>query len=866
MVDAALVTDEASVESSFPGEQHQKPVGLFNPHFQQPERELQYRSYRLHDLQLVQVWGCGFVSLTLGFRLVWAAAHSFTPDSSVFGEHDARVVVSFLLATDFWLAVQMWLIYALQRLGRASHEMDTLEFAARRSSFQGDRRKKKVGEAACTQPTSRLYFLLGVYASVRYSFSKDRIVRLFGGELEVGDDGCRSRRSFETPLIFSLIIAHAYLSQLCRMKPGSFLLIAHLQLACYLGARAGLADAEGLNEDEGSAYYDAAALYVVLLIYYLSLRRTDLAHRREFVRLEQADFVSAEQRAKIAAAEERIVALRTPQLNETQQGALSKEFSDEAVPEQLRRVRIDFSELRVQKMLGCGTFGEVHRAEWRGTPVAVKMIRPSRINAAHLNAFKQECLLHLSMRHPNIVNLLGCAFEAQPGAEGHGQVCALLELCTRGTLEQLLESAQKLSWSAHKLPIALGVARAMAYLHAQAPPVIHRDLKTANVLIDDGFNPKLSDFGLSREATEDATMSTAGSPLFSAPELLRHERYDEQVDVWSYGCVLESLSTHKRTYDDCSELDEHGVRRPKQALVAEGVLRPTLPEGTFLADVLTRCVASDPEERPRFDGLVVELTQPELQLRAAMQPLKCNPALEAAEQRQARAAAAQLATYAPILPRPPPPLAPSLPVLLTPEEDLLAGVNLRLLVAQLHTHRHPRHTKARAAQGQRGACLLSLTVADRSQRSPQADARPDALAINLPHAVAGEQDLWLGAAAGRAIRGAHPEREQPPRALDRPQTHPQPTGAQRERAQHEGILEPLDPRRAGSEVQVDRDGDGTGGPVGRIRCNGWAQAAARVQQRGALANKARVRERRLPIFAHGPPIGLIRLDSQHQER
>ena len=63
--------------------------------------------------------------------------------------------------------------------------------------------------------------------------------------------------------------------------------------------------------------------------------------------------------------------------------------------------------------------------------------------------------------------------------------------------------------------------------------------------------------------------------------------------------------------------------------------------GTFLADVLTRCVASDPEERPRFDGLVVELTQPELelQLRAAMQPLKCNPTFEAAEQRQARAAA-----------------------------------------------------------------------------------------------------------------------------------------------------------------------------------------------------------------------------------
>ena len=135
-----------------------------------------------------------------------------------------------------------------------------------------------------------------------------------------------------------------------------------------------------------------------------------------------------------------------------------------------------------------------------------------------LRAFKNECVLHLSLRHPNIVSLLGVCFEVETA-----EVLAVLEYCSRGTLEGMLDDPPaRLTWALHKLPIAAGVACGMAYLHSQTPPVLHRDLKPSNILIDGGLFPKISDFGLSREAVQNETMTAAGTPIFSAPELCAH--------------------------------------------------------------------------------------------------------------------------------------------------------------------------------------------------------------------------------------------------------------------------------------------------------------------------------------------------------
>ena len=93
-------------------------------------------------------------------------------------------------------------------------------------------------------------------------------------------------------------------------------------------------------------------------------------------------------------------------------------------------------------------------------------------------------------------------------------VCVVLELCERGSLEVCLTTEptrSTLLWSKHKLPMATGIARAMAYLHSQRPPVLHRDLKPENILVDEGFNAKIADFGCSREADLTRTLEMAGA-------------------------------------------------------------------------------------------------------------------------------------------------------------------------------------------------------------------------------------------------------------------------------------------------------------------------------------------------------------------
>ena len=156
----------------------------------------------------------------------------------------------------------------------------------------------------------------------------------------------------------------------------------------------------------------------------------------------------------------------------------------------------------------------------------------------------------LGLRHPNIVQIIGGAWDKRDT-----NVCLVLEYCARGTLTDLLKKSDpsknpevKLTAKEHKLPIATGIARGMAYLHSFDPPIIHRDLKPDNVLIESSYRAKIADFGTSRGELNNQTMTHAGTPLFMAPEQIRQALYNHAVDVWAYGCVLEVLCTHKQVY------------------------------------------------------------------------------------------------------------------------------------------------------------------------------------------------------------------------------------------------------------------------------------------------------------------------------
>ena len=112
-----------------------------------------------------------------------------------------------------------------------------------------------------------------------------------------------------------------------------------------------------------------------------------------------------------------------------------------------------------------------------------------------------------------IVQLIGGSWDVDSG-----EMCLVLELCSRGSLDALLTAHDvELRWAEERMPIAAGIARAMAYLHGQAPPIVHRDLKPANVLLSAELTPKIADLGTAVEMEEGVELvAGSGSPLFQA--------------------------------------------------------------------------------------------------------------------------------------------------------------------------------------------------------------------------------------------------------------------------------------------------------------------------------------------------------------
>ncbi|GMH01337.1 hypothetical protein Nepgr_003176 [Nepenthes gracilis] len=270
-----------------------------------------------------------------------------------------------------------------------------------------------------------------------------------------------------------------------------------------------------------------------------------------------------------------------------------------------------------EDVVGSGGFGTVYRMVMNdcGT-FAVKRIDRSREGSVQL--FERELEILGSIKHINLVNLRGyCRLPTSK--------LLIYDYLANGSLEDFLhergDDRGTLSWSA-RLKIALGSARGLAYLHHDCcPRIVHRDIKSGNVLLDENMEPHVSDFGLAKLLVdEDANVTTvvAGTFGYLAPEYLQSGRATEKSDVYSFGVLLLELVTGKRPTDPCFIKKGLNIVGWLNSLLGGYRLEDVVDRRCTDADAETveavlniaaRCTVASPDDRPSMNQVLQLLEQ-----------------------------------------------------------------------------------------------------------------------------------------------------------------------------------------------------------------------------------------------------------------
>ncbi|KAF8393527.1 hypothetical protein HHK36_021771 [Tetracentron sinense] len=258
---------------------------------------------------------------------------------------------------------------------------------------------------------------------------------------------------------------------------------------------------------------------------------------------------------------------------------------------------IPWEDLQIGERIGLGSYGEVYRADWNGTEVAVKKFLDQDFSGDALEQFRCEIGIMLRLRHPNVVLFMG-AVTRPPN------LSILTEFLPRGSLYRLLHRPNIQLDEKRRMRMALDVVKGMNYLHTSHPTIVHRDLKSSNLLVDKNWVVKVCDFGLSRlkHHTFLSSKSTAGTPEWMAPEVLRNEPSNEKCDVYSFGVILWELATLRMPWSGMN---------PMQVVGAVGFQnrRLEIPEEVdpMVAQIIRDCWQSEPKLRPSFSQLMSQL-------------------------------------------------------------------------------------------------------------------------------------------------------------------------------------------------------------------------------------------------------------------
>ncbi|EGZ06114.1 hypothetical protein PHYSODRAFT_289074 [Phytophthora sojae] len=273
----------------------------------------------------------------------------------------------------------------------------------------------------------------------------------------------------------------------------------------------------------------------------------------------------------------------------------------------LLAARIDHRDVEAVKLLSRGGFGEVWLGLYMNENVAIKRLLGDKKTMQDALAFATEIKTMARLEHPKIVRFIGVSWSNALTIQ------AVTEFMDCGDLKSLLDSsrASSLTWANLKCQIAIDIADALVYLHTLNPKLIHRDLKSRNVLIDAQTGAKLSDFGISRNRSFDETMTAGvGTARWIAPEVILGGHYTEFADIYSFGVVLSELDTCKAPFYDATNTNGGKMQDVTiLQLVSAGKLQPSFEESCppSIVKLARACLSFDPAQRPSAIHISYEL-------------------------------------------------------------------------------------------------------------------------------------------------------------------------------------------------------------------------------------------------------------------
>ncbi|KAM0940722.1 putative protein kinase RLK-Pelle-LRR-VIII-1 family [Dioscorea sansibarensis] len=279
--------------------------------------------------------------------------------------------------------------------------------------------------------------------------------------------------------------------------------------------------------------------------------------------------------------------------------------------EELKKCTNNFSE---SNHIGSGGYGKVYKGTLPdGQMVAVKRAQEDSMQGGH--EFKTEIELLTRVHHRNLVNLVGFCFD-------QGQQMLVYEYLPNGSLKESLSgmSGIRLDWK-RRLWIALDAARGLSYLHFLAdPPIVHRDIKSNNMLLDNRLHAKVADFGLSKPMANDrkghVTTQVKGTMGYLDPEYYMTQQLTEKSDVYSFGVLLLELITARKPIERNKYIMREvkaAMDRKKELYGLEQLVDSTIVLSTALAgfnpfvELALMCVGDSGANRPTMSEVVKEI-------------------------------------------------------------------------------------------------------------------------------------------------------------------------------------------------------------------------------------------------------------------